>query len=94
MIDGISRTAVSGPMMTRETRMTARAQELEAAFLSEVLGYAGLFSAESEFGGGAAEAQFSSFLRDEYARHIVARGGLGLTGAFVEAMMRGAADGA
>ena len=56
----------------------AKAKELEAAFLSEMLSHSGLGEPLGAFGGGAGEAQFSSFLRREQAHLIVARGGIGL----------------
>lgn len=58
--------------------MMAKAQEMEAAFLSEMLSYSGLGELQGPFGGGAGEAQFSSFLRQEQARLMVEKGGIGL----------------
>ena len=57
----------------------AKAQELEAAFLAEMLAHAGLGDMEGPFGGGQGEEQFSSFLRQEQARLMVERGGIGLS---------------
>jgi Rod binding domain-containing protein len=54
------------------------AQELEAAFLAEMLSHAGLGAAEGPFSGGPGEDQFASFLRAEQARAIVQGGGIGL----------------
>ena len=62
----------------RDTVMRARAQELEAAFLAEMLSHAGLGTQEGSFSGGAGETQFASFLRDEQARQMVRSGGVGL----------------
>jgi peptidoglycan hydrolase FlgJ len=56
----------------------AKAQELEAAFLSEMLAHSGLGDMQGPFGGGSGEAQFSSFLRQEQARLMVENGGIGL----------------
>ncbi len=63
-----------------------RAQQLEAAFLAEMLGLAGLGETEGAFGGGIGEEQFSSFLRQEQAQAIVARGGIGLAESLFLAM--------
>lgn len=63
-----------------------KAQELEAAFLSEMLQHAGLDGASDSFGGGAGEEQFSSFLRLEQARQMVAHGGIGLAEQLFRAM--------
>ena len=62
------------------------ADEMEAAFLSEMLGHAGLDAASSRFGGGAGEAQFASFLRDEQAKAMVKAGGIGLAESLFRAM--------
>lgn len=73
-ITGPTRGAEPGP---RE-RLLEKSKELEAAFLSEMLAHAGLGAAAESFGGGIGEAQFASFLRDEQARAMAERGGIGL----------------
>jgi Rod binding domain-containing protein len=73
-ITGPARGAEPGP---RE-RLIEKSKELEAAFLSEMLAHAGLGAAAESFGGGIGEAQFASFLRDEQARALAERGGIGL----------------
>lgn len=55
-----------------------QAQALEAAFLAEMLANTGLDATSEGFGGGIGEDQFASFLREEQARMMVARGGVGL----------------
>jgi Rod binding domain-containing protein len=72
----------------REAALQARAQALETAFLSEMLGLAGLGAAEGPFAGGIGEAQFASFLRQEQAAAMVARGGIGLAETIVRALAR------
>lgn len=62
----------------RRQVILAKAQELEAAFLAEMLAHAGLGESQGGFGGGAGEAQFASFLRQEQARLMVDSGGIGL----------------
>lgn len=71
----------------RDAALMARAKELEAAFLAEMLGHAGM-DAESggTFGGGIGEEQFASFLRQEQARMLVERGGIGLAESLFRAM--------
>lgn len=73
-ITGPARGAEPGP---RE-RLIEKSKELEAAFLSEMLAHAGLGAAAESFGGGIGETQFASFLRDEQARALAERGGIGL----------------
>ena len=71
----------------RDAALMARAKELEAAFLAEMLGHAGM-DAESggTFGGGIGEEQFASFLRQQQARMLVERGGIGLAESLFRAM--------
>jgi peptidoglycan hydrolase FlgJ len=63
---------------TRHDQLMAKAEELEATFLSEMLAHSGLGEMHGSFSGGQGEAQFSSFLRQEQAKLIVQNGGLGL----------------
>jgi peptidoglycan hydrolase FlgJ len=68
----------STPAVDRRGEMMAKAEELEATFLAEMLGHAGLGEASSDFGGGHGEEQFASFLKQEQARMFVQKGGIGL----------------
>lgn len=79
---------VTGPTLRPESDpLMQQAKELEVAFLAEMLGHAGLDAkADSAFGGGAGEEQFASFLRQEQARLMVERGGIGLAEALFRAM--------
>lgn len=54
------------------------AEAFEAAFLGEMLQYTGINEMPSAFGGGAGEQAFSSFLTEEYARLLSAKGGIGI----------------
>jgi Rod binding domain-containing protein len=69
--------------------MLVQAKALEASFLSEMLGYAGVGKTPESFGGGIGEDQFGSFLRDEQARQMVAKGGIGLAEQMFQAMTKG-----
>ncbi|MGB8814321.1 MAG: rod-binding protein [Paracoccaceae bacterium] len=66
--------------------LRAKAEELEAAFLSEMLGYSGLGEASDSFGGGIGEEQFASFLRQEQATAMVKHGGIGLAESLFRAL--------
>lgn len=66
-------------MEPRDAQLMQKAKELEATFLSAMLAEAGLGSGTGSFAGGIGEEQFSSFLRDEQARLMVEKGGIGLT---------------
>lgn len=66
------------PPPPRQDPAMAKAQELEAAFLAEMLAHAGLGESDGPFAGGSGEGQFASFLRQEQARVMVKAGGIGL----------------
>jgi Rod binding domain-containing protein len=78
----------------RDPVLWRKAQELEAAFLAEMLkamqpsggeGNTGV----SGFGGGIGEEQFGSFLREGQARQMVRRGGIGLAEQIFRSLSRG-----
>ena len=69
------------------------AQDLEAAFLAEMLKQAGLGKSQQAFGGGAGEEQFSSFLVQEQASLMAQRGGIGLAEQLFAAMQKDQANG-
>ena len=73
--------------------MRRKAEELESAFLSVMLGHAGVGRPLGEMGGGSGEAQFASLLRDAQAEAIVARGGIGLADTIFEALVRRSENG-
>ena len=80
-------SAPPNPSLRRDTVLMRKAQELEATFLSEMLGHAGFDTGqEGTFAGGIGEEQFTSFLRAEQARLMVARGGIGLAETLFRAM--------
>lgn len=77
----------AGPVLPpREAALMQAAQNLEAAFLAEMLQSAGLGQTSESFGGGAGEDQFGSFLVQEQAQHIVKGGGIGLAQSLFEAL--------
>ena len=62
------------------------AEEFEASFLAQMLTSAGLDRPPGDYGGGAGEDQFGSFLVQEQARAMVKAGGIGLAETIFEAM--------
>lgn len=89
----LSTPAGSGAPIALEdphARMREVAQDLEAAFLAEMLKHAGFGEPRDEgsLGGGIGEEQFSSMLRDEHANAISARGGLGLAESIFQSLLR------
>ena len=79
--------SLSPPPTTHETQLMAVAQSLEATFLAEMLKSAGIGETPSDFGGGAGEDQFASFMRDEQAKQMTAAGGIGLAQSLFDTMM-------
>lgn len=76
------------PSPSRHDQLMAKAEELEATFLAEMLAHSGLGEMQGAFGGGQGEAQFTSFLRQEQARLIVQQGGMGLAELIFNSMIK------
>ena len=72
-------TTAPNPHVARDRALREAAEKLEAGFLAEMLKAAGLGKSSAEFGGGAGEDQFASFLVQEQAMQMVKAGGIGLT---------------
>lgn len=72
--------------LTDDARLMEAAKKLEAGFLAEMLKSAGLGATRGDFGGGAGEEHFTSFLVEAQAREMVAAGGIGLAQSLFEAM--------
>ena len=70
----------------RAAELRRAAQDMEAAFLSEMLRHSGLGAARESFGGGVGEDQFSSLLRTEHARALAESGGIGLAESLFNAL--------
>ena len=79
-------TAPAPGIPTKTDTLRKQAQQLEAAFLTEMLAHTGLDAASEDFGGGIGEDQFGSFLREEQAKMMVARGGIGLSESLFRAL--------
>lgn len=81
---------VSGPaasaVQPRQQALRQAAEALEAAFLSEMLKGAGLDTGAGAFDGGIGESQFSSFMREQQAKQMVAAGGIGLAEQLFQSM--------
>lgn len=75
-----------------EDPLKAKAVQLEASFLSEMLGYAGFGALQGEFGGGIGEEQFTSFLREAHAQTMAEAGGIGLAETIYHALTKGAGN--
>lgn len=86
MIPSLSQAPAAGMPKVPETAMQEAARSLEAAFLAEMLRHAGLGTGEGPWQGGAAAAQFASFLRGAQAEQMVAAGGIGLAESLFRAM--------
>ncbi|RYG91482.1 chemotaxis protein chel [Loktanella sp. IMCC34160] len=90
-IDSI--TTVASPVLDgRDAKLRQAARDLEASFLAEMLKSAGVGAAPGDFGGGAGEEHFSSFLREAQAREMAQAGGVGLAESLFEALKARAND--
>lgn len=65
-------------LTVRDEKLRRVAEDLESAFLAEMLRHAGAGTARETMGGGIGEEQMSSFLTDLHAQEIARNGGLGL----------------
>ncbi len=74
------------PPSQKDQALREAAQKLEASFLAEMLKSAGLGKSRGQFGGGAGEDQFASFLVQEQAMAMVKAGGIGLSESLFEAL--------
>ncbi|MFM7656535.1 MAG: rod-binding protein [Paracoccaceae bacterium] len=92
MIPPLSASTMPPLAPDRSVVLMEAAKQLEAAFLSEMLSFSGLGAVSAEFGGGAGEEQFSSFLRAEQARLMVDRGGIGLARSIFDSLVAKAGD--
>lgn len=81
-------TLTSGPASRppEDIRLMEAAERLEAGFLAEMLKSAGLGAVPDQFGGGAGEEHFASFMIEAQAREMVQAGGIGLAQSLFEAM--------
>lgn len=85
-MDIVSTASAPAPRTAANPELMKAAQELETAFLAEMLNAAGLATARESFGGGAGEDQFASFLAREQARVMVQAGGIGLSESIYHAL--------
>lgn len=68
------------------------ANDLEAAFLTEMLKSAGFGKARDSFGGGAGEDQFSSLLIRAQAEQMTRAGGIGLAESLFHSLLEAEND--
>lgn len=76
---------IEGPNLDLPAKgnMARAADQLEAAFLAEMIKISMPQSGAATFGGGIGESQFASFLTEQYADAMAARLDLGLTSRMV-----------
>lgn len=70
----------------KDKAMREAANEFEAVFLAEMLSHTSLADTSETFGGGAGEDAFGSMLSREWANHLTARGGIGLSETIYQAL--------
>lgn len=88
--------ALHAPVAPDDEALRTAARAAEAAFLAEMLRFAGLGQARAALGGGAGEAQMSGMLARAQAEVFAESGGIGLAQVIFEALQRpgGQADAA
>ena len=82
-----------GPVRADHAALREAAEELEAAFLAEMLKSAGLGQSRATLGGGAGEDQFGSFLVRAQATQMARAGGIGLAETLFNALLETENDG-
>lgn len=87
-VPALTPTPPISPTLDTHTRLREVAQDLEAAFLSEMLKHAGMGEARESFGGGIGEEQMTSLMRNEQAHALQARGGIGLSEQIFQSLLR------
>jgi peptidoglycan hydrolase FlgJ len=72
--------APTGVSAKTDAQLHEAAKQFESVFLSEMFGFMneGL-PTDGPFGGGNGEAMMRSVLNDQYAKSVVARGGIGIS---------------
>lgn len=88
----ISTTQTLGATKARNPQLMALAQKMESQFLAEMLKAAGLGETREAYGGGAGEDQFASFLVTEHADAMVSSGGIGLSEAIYNSLLKAEAS--
>ena len=79
----------SAPALTpeREAALMESARALEASFLAEMLGAAGMGETRQAMGGGAGEDAFGSLLTRAQAEEMTRAGGIGLARSIFESLV-------
>lgn len=91
-------TSITAPTASRilagqvdpAARMRQAAKDFEAMAIKEMLRpmFETVDNSKGPFGGGAGEAAWQPMMVEQIARHMAARGGLGLSGAILDQMVR------
>ncbi len=81
-------SAVGATATAADPRMRAAAQRFEAQALGSLLGFAVGEPSRNAFSGGAAESQWRPMLVEAWAKGWAARGGVGISGAVLNEMLR------
>jgi len=93
LLSGVTATAPPlDPTASDHAALRLVARDLEASFLAEMLKHAGFGDSRDSFGGGAGEEQFASLLRQEHARALADRGGIGLAESLFRALVARGGD--
>lgn len=80
-------TRSAPPQTVEKDALRRAAEQLESGFLAEFLKSSGFGQTSKNFGGGAGEDQFASFLRQAQADSMVKAGGIGLADAIYQSLV-------
>lgn len=85
----IATQTVPGPAQpAKDAALKKASQDLEAAFLTQMLKPMGAEESRQSMGGGIGEEQFSSFLVEAEAKAVVKAGGVGLAESIFTSLKR------
>ena len=92
MTDPVARPPAAPPTNAaitpeREAALMESARALEASFLAEMLGAAGMGETREAMGGGAGEDAFGSLLTRAQAEEMAKAGGIGLARSIFESLL-------
>jgi Rod binding domain-containing protein len=84
--DAVGGAVSAGASGTVAPALRRAAEEFEAVFVGQLLG--GMLGGLSTGGQGGGDDPFAAMLRDEYARLIARRGGIGVADAVLRQLLR------
>jgi Rod binding domain-containing protein len=90
LLQGSGSTPTTAAELAKRGHIQKTAQDFEASFLTSMLQtmFQGVSSSEPPFGGGAGEDMWRSFLADAMAKQMTKAGGIGVSKAVANEMLK------